>query len=54
LKASAAWEAAIRTFGGEVERVIPTVGKDLGDVLKASPDCPDTVTRFLQSPPPSP
>jgi hypothetical protein len=49
LKASAAWEAAILTFGGEVERVVPTVGKDLGDVLKHSPDPPDAFVRFLSA-----
>ncbi len=47
LEASASWEQSILTFGGEVERVVPTVGKDLGDALKHSPDPPEAFVRFL-------
>jgi hypothetical protein len=55
LEASEAWEQSILTFGGEVERVVPTSGKDLGDVIKASPDCLEPIRRFLHwTGPPSP
>jgi hypothetical protein len=47
LEAAARWQKTILLFGGEVERVVPLNGKDLGDVLKRSPDPLDAFLRFL-------
>ena len=49
LEASAAWEQSILLFGAEVERVAPTTEKDLGDVLKHSPDPPEAFARFFSA-----